>query len=192
MVHLENGGVKAIADGISRVRLIRQIQTEPYFMGEVEFIEEQSEPQELLDTLIRSVAALFKITLSLGRPMSDHWAAMIERADDPGKLADLICVYLPLKAEVKQGLLEIEDPLLRLKKAFLYLQTDVQANYPKLQTAGESGFGARSRQKDKKNSICDSKCGPYSASLVPVMGLRFAKCKSSKKKSVIRACRMML
>ncbi|MGO9121162.1 MAG: endopeptidase La [Desulfomonilaceae bacterium] len=150
VVHLENGGVKAIADGISRVRLIRQIQTEPYFMGEVEFIEEQSEPQELLDTLIRSVAALFKITLSLGRPISEHWAAMIERADDPGILADLICVYLPLKAEVKQSLLEIEDPLARLKKAFSYLQTDVQANYPKLQTAGETVPGPISAKRQKE------------------------------------------
>ena len=103
-----------------------------------------------MDTLIRSVATLFKITLSLGRPMSDHWAAMIERADNPGKLADLICVYLPLKAEVKQGLLEIEDPLQRLKKAFLYLQTDVQANYPKLQTAGEAVPGPISTKRQKE------------------------------------------
>jgi ATP-dependent Lon protease len=150
VVHLENGGVKAIADGMSRVRLVRQIQTEPYFMGEVEFVEEESEPQELLDTLVRSVAALFKITLSVGRPMSDHWAAMIERADDPGKLADLICVYLPLKADVKQGLLEIEDPLARLKKVFLYLQTDVQALHPKLQAAGDSVQGPTSVRRQKE------------------------------------------
>ncbi len=150
VVHLENGGVKAIADGISRIRLVRQTQTEPYIMGEVEFIDEQSEPQELLDTLVRSVAALFRITLSLGRPISDHWAAMIEKAEDPGRLADLICVYLPLKADVKQGLLEIEDPLARLKKAFLYLQTDVQAHYPKLQTAGEMASGALGSKKQKE------------------------------------------
>jgi len=153
VVHLENGGVKAIADGMCRVRLIRQIQTEPYFMGEVEFVEEESESHELLDTLIHSVAALFKITLSLGRPMSDHWAAMIERADDPGKLADLISVYLPLKADVKQSLLEIEDPLARLKKVFLYLQTDVQALHPKLQAAGDSLQGPLTARRQKESDL---------------------------------------
>ncbi|HTY25618.1 MAG TPA: endopeptidase La [Desulfomonilaceae bacterium] len=153
VVHLENGGVKAIADGMCRVRLVRQIQTEPYFMGEVEFVEEESESHELLDTLIHSVAALFKITLSLGRPMSDHWAAMIERADDPGKLADLISVYLPLKADVKQSLLEIEDPLARLKKVFLYLQTDVQALHPKLQTAGDSLQGPLAARRQKETDL---------------------------------------
>lgn len=138
VVRLDSGGVKAIADGICRVRLLRQVQYEPYLMGEVSLIEEECEPQELMDTLVRSVATLFKITLSLGRPMSDHSLSMIERADSPGKLADLIAVYLPLKAEAKQDLLEIEDPLARLKKVFLYLQTDVQSLQPKGNTPGDS------------------------------------------------------
>ncbi len=150
VVHLENGGVKAIADGICRVRLVRQTQTDPYLMGEVEVVEEESEPQEVMDTLIRSVAALFRITLSLGRPVSDQWTAMVERADDPGKLADLISVYLPLKADVKQELLEIEDPLARLKKAFLYLQTDVQAVPPRAQVAGDAAQGGPAARRQRE------------------------------------------
>jgi ATP-dependent Lon protease len=132
VVRLDNGGVKAIADGICRVRLVKQIQAEPYLMGEVSRIDEESEPQELVDTLVRSMAALFKVTLSLGRPVSDHSMSMIERADDPGKLADLIAVYLPLKAEIKQSLLEIDDPIVRLKKVFSYLNNDIQTLQPKL------------------------------------------------------------
>jgi ATP-dependent Lon protease len=150
VVPLENGGVKAIADGICRVRLIRQIQTEPYLMGEVALVEEQSQPQEMLDTLVRSVATLFKFTLSLGRPISDHSTNMIERADDPGKLADLIAVYLPLKAEVKQSLLEIEDPLARFKKAFFYLHTDFQALQPKLLAANESVNSSASARRQRE------------------------------------------
>ncbi len=150
VVRLENGGVKAIADGICRVRMVKQIQCEPYMMGEVNLIEEACEPQELVETLVRSVATLFKVTLSLGRPMSDHSLSMIEKADDPGKLADLIAVYLPLKAEAKQNLLEIEDPLARLKKVFLYLHTDVQNSLqPKLQSSVDSlAAVAGRRQKE--------------------------------------------
>lgn len=138
VVPLETGGVKAIADGICRVRLLRQTQSEPYLTGEVTLVEEESEPQELTDTLVRSIAALFKVAVTVGRPMSDHTVSLIERADDPGRLADLIAVYLPLKAEVKQTLLEIEDPLFRLKKAFIYLNADVQALHPKLQAQNDS------------------------------------------------------
>jgi ATP-dependent Lon protease len=59
-------------------------------------------------------------------------------------------VYLPLSAEVKQSLLEIEDPLARLKKAFCYLHTDVMSLQPRLQAANDpvqnSGASRRSRE----------------------------------------------
>ena len=150
VVRLDSGGVKAIADGICRVRLMKQIQYDPYLMGEVDLIEEQCEPQELLESLVRSVGALFKLSLSLGRPVSDHAMSMIERAEDPGRLADLIAVYLPLQADIKQSILEIEDPLGRLKSAFSFLQADVHALQPRLQAANDtiSNTAYAKRQKE--------------------------------------------
>jgi ATP-dependent Lon protease len=127
VVPLEGGGVKAIADGICRVRLVRQIQHEPYLTGEVDIVRERCEPQELVYTLVQSMACLFKMSLGVGRPLGDHVRTMIEKADDPGKLADIITVYLPLKASVKQSLLETDDPLERLKKVSYYLNTDVES-----------------------------------------------------------------
>jgi len=137
VVRLESGGVKAIADGICRIRLERQLQNDPFLMGEVTVVPEECEPHDMMETLVRSVGTLFKLTLSLGRPMSEHAAALIERADEPGKLADLIAAYLQLKADVKQVLLEIEDPLERLKRVFLYLQAELQTLQPKLQAASD-------------------------------------------------------
>ena len=152
VVRLDSGGVKAIADGICRVRLMKQIQYDPYLMGEVDLIEEQCEPQELLESLVRSVGALFKLSLSLGRPVSDHAMSMIERAEDPGRLADLIAVYLPLQADIKQSILEIEDPLGRLKSAFSFLQADVHALQPRLQAANDtvSNTAYAKRQKEMR------------------------------------------
>jgi ATP-dependent Lon protease len=153
VVRLESGGVKAIADGICRVRLMRQIQYEPYLMGEVSLVEEECEHQELMDTLIDSVAALFKLTLSLDRPVTDHSMSMIERADDPGKLADLIAVYLPLKAEDKQSLLEMDDPLARLKKVLSYLQSDVCSLQPKLQASNEAVHGSPVTRRQREMGL---------------------------------------
>ena len=153
VVRLDSGGVKAIADAICRVRLTRHIQYEPYLVGEVDLVEEETEPGELLDSFIRSVAALFKVTLSFGRPMSDRSMAMIERADDPGKLADLVAVYLPLKADAKQRLLEIEDPIVRLKEVFIYLQADLQTMQPKLQAANDSAQNPVSARRQREVGI---------------------------------------
>ena len=72
VVRLEGGGVKAIADGLCRVRMVRQVQADPYLMGEVEHIEECCEPQDLMPALVESTAALFKLSLNMGRPMGEH------------------------------------------------------------------------------------------------------------------------
>jgi ATP-dependent Lon protease len=138
VVRLEGGGVKAIADGLCRVRMIRQVQADPYLMGEVEHIEEFCEQQDLMPALVESTAALFKLSLNMGRTMGEHARAMIERADDPGKLADIISVYLPLKASVKQTLLESEDPVERLKRVSRYLNSDVESLCPRPQPTGEA------------------------------------------------------
>ena len=95
VVRLESGGVKAVADGICRIRLNMQVQFEPYMVGEISVIEEDCETTDLMETLVRSVSGLFKVALFTGRPISDHAIARIERADTPGKLADLIAVYSP-------------------------------------------------------------------------------------------------
>lgn len=150
VVHLDGGGVKVIADGICRIRLVNQLQQDQYLMGEVELVEEKGEPNELVHTLVRSVASLFKLSVSLGRPMGEHARNMIERANDAGKLADIISVYLPLKAPVKQSLLECEDPVERLVKVSQYLNADVESLQPKPSAANEplSGHAAARRQRE--------------------------------------------
>ena len=135
VIRLDGGGVKAIADGICRVRLNRQIRYEPYLMGEVSVIEEPLEQNEMTDTLVQSVAALLKVAMTVGRRAGDNTMARIEKAVEPGQLADLTAVCLPLKPDTKQNLLEMEDPVSRLKTAFSYLNTEIQNLQLKLQAA---------------------------------------------------------
>jgi ATP-dependent Lon protease len=135
VIRLDGGGVKAIADGICRVRLNRQIRYEPYLMGEVSVIEEPLEHNEMTETLVQSVAALLKVALTVGRKAGDNTMARIEKAVEPGQLADLTAVCLPLKPDTKQNLLEIEDPVSRLKTAFSYLNAEIQNLQFKLQAA---------------------------------------------------------
>ena len=153
VVRLENGGVKAIADGVCRVRLIRQVQNEPYLTGEVDYIDEKYENQELIHTLVQNTCTLFKIALSVGRPASEHTRAMVDRTEEPGRLADLIAVYLPLKASVKQTLLETDDPVQRLKKASYYLNTDVLSHESRIQTQAELPAVGAAAKRQRENNL---------------------------------------
>lgn len=153
ITRLEGGGLKAIADGICRVRLVRQVQHEPYLVGEVAVLEEKCLPQELMHTLVQSMATLFRVALSVGRPGSEYSASMIEKADDPGKLADLIAVHLPLKASVKQGILETENPIERLKKVSYYLNTDVRGLQARSGLQSDACHGLDSQRLQRESSL---------------------------------------
>ena len=157
VVSLESGGVKAVAEGLCRVRMIQQKESEPYMMAEVEAIEEDDEPVELLDTLVSSVVTMLKMSMGQGRVLGDHFVKRIERAETPGQLADLIATHLSLKAEAKQSLLEMDDSHFRLRKALVYLQADLQLAKPRPTAAADSvetpTHPRRIRDHDFKNHI---------------------------------------
>lgn len=157
VVSLESGGVKAVAEGLCRVRMVRQKECEPFMMAEVEPIEEHDEPFELIDTLVSSVATMLKMSAGQGRVFGDHFVKRIERAETPGQLADLIATHLSLKPEAKQTLLEMDDPHFRLRKALVYLQADLQLAKPRPTAAGDSVetglLGRRSKDSEARHHI---------------------------------------
>lgn len=101
----------------------------------------------VMDTLVQSVNTLFKLSLTLGRPLPDDVMDMIEKIDNPARLADLIAVYLSLTTEEAQEILETLDPLERLKKAFVHLSNEVKKLQVKTKiqngVAKEMGKGQR-------------------------------------------------
>lgn len=153
VVRLDGGGVKAIADGICRIRMTRQIQHEPYLMGEVTQIEEIDKETEMMDTLVSSVAALFKVSLTVGRTVSEHAISLVDQATEPGNLADLISAYLPLKPETKQSLLETDDTPTRLRKVFGYLNREIHSLQPRLQAAKALDPNANLTRRQKEQGL---------------------------------------
>lgn len=125
-VNLPEGGVKILIEGISRVKIREFRQTEPFMIASVENVIEFQEKSLVLDALVQSINAMFKLALTLGRPLPEDVMSMIEKIDNPARLADLIAVYLPLSVKEAQNILETFDPLERIKKAFMHLNEDIK------------------------------------------------------------------
>lgn len=125
-VNLPEGGIKILVEGVSRVKIKAFKQTEPFLIASVENVVEFQEKSLVLDALVQSVNAMFKLALTLGRPLPEDVMSMIEKIDNPARLADLIAVYLPLGVEDAQNILETFDPLERIKKAFMHLNEDIK------------------------------------------------------------------
>ncbi|HKL49093.1 MAG TPA: endopeptidase La, partial [Desulfuromonadales bacterium] len=85
------------------------------------------------EALVQSINTLIKIAMANGRPLPTDVMKMIDRIEDPGRLADLVAVYLALPAPEQQRMLENLDPIERLKDVYILLGEEVQ----KLQVRGD-------------------------------------------------------
>ncbi len=132
-VRIPGGGAKVVVEGAQRFRLIEAVQEQPWLLARVEPLEDPPAVGIVSEALVQSVNALLKISLAYGRPLPADVIKMIDEIDSPGRLADLVTVYLGLELAIQQEVLESLDPIERLKKVYLYLTDEVQ----KLQVRGE-------------------------------------------------------
>jgi ATP-dependent Lon protease len=130
---LPDGGCKVMLEGVERIRLRECRQEAPYFVVRCETIAETSEKGLVAEALVQSVNSLLKIALAYGRPLPGDVLKMIDQVEDPGRLADLVAVYLNLELREAQRILEVIGTVERLKEVYLLLTAEVQ----KLQVRGE-------------------------------------------------------
>jgi len=127
------GGCKVVVEGLVRIRILGYTLEEPYFLARIEAIEERESRGLVAEAMVQSVNALLKIALAYGRPLPGDVLKMIDQIEEAGRLADLVAVYLNLPLKEQQRILEILDPLERLKEVYLLLTGEVQ----NLQVRGE-------------------------------------------------------
>ncbi len=126
LVKFPDGGGKVTIEGVQRFIMKAPVQTEPCLTAVVELVVEKEERGLVVDALVQSVNALLKIALAYGRPLPEDVLKMIDRIEDPGRLADLITVYLGIDPGGQQQLLAILEPIERLKSVYMHLTTEVQ------------------------------------------------------------------
>jgi ATP-dependent Lon protease len=127
LVKLPNRGMKIFVEGLSRVFLQNITREAPYFKADVKEVNEHQERTVLSETLVQSVGALFKISLSMGRPLPEEMLKTLDKIDHPGRLADLIAITLHLGVKEQQEVFETIDPLDRLRKVFDHFSREIQS-----------------------------------------------------------------
>ena len=123
---LPDGGTKAVLEGVARIRLEAVVQETPVILARVDPVREFVEKSMVSEALVSSLNALLKIALSYGKPLPDDVMKMIDYIDNPARLSDLVALYVNLPLEDLQTLLEMVDPLERLKKVYMHLTSEVQ------------------------------------------------------------------
>ncbi len=128
MLKMPDGRVKVLVQGVSRVRIVGFTRRDPYFEAQIqEILEGEGMAASLeVEALIRSVKEQVAKSVNLGKSLSPDVLVIINNLDHPGRLADLVASNLELKIEQAQALLEIADPVHRLRRVNEILNEEIQ------------------------------------------------------------------
>jgi len=118
MLKLPDGRTKILVQGLARARVVDYLQTSPFYRVKIDRIKETKLTELTLESeaLIRTVREQLDKIVGFGRVLLPDVLALVENLDDPGRLADMVVSNLGLKVEAAQEVLEIVDPLDRLRK----------------------------------------------------------------------------
>lgn len=128
MLKLPDGRVKILVQGISKAKALIFTQKEPFFIAEIEKVTDEKLEEITLENeaLIRNVKEQVEKTISLGKAAPPDIMIAVENMDDPGKLADLISSNIGLNTEQAQAILEMTNPMDRLRKIGEILTREIQ------------------------------------------------------------------
>ncbi len=117
MLKLADGRVKILVQGLSKGEVDTFLRERPFFEVKVRKVIEPTLPEAPIEieALMRTAKEKIEQILNL-KNLPPEIVMVTDNISDPGVLADLVASNLRLKIEESQGILEIFDPIERLKK----------------------------------------------------------------------------
>ena len=118
MLKLPDGRIRILIQGLSRTRVDSVNSQGDYVKVNLTPVSEPLAPENSLEVeaLVRNVRGSMERAASLGKNISPEVLAIIANLDDAGRLADLSASNLELKVEDAQSVLNIFEPVPRLRR----------------------------------------------------------------------------
>ena len=118
MLKLPDGRIRILIQGLSRARVDSINNKKDHIKAKLTPISEPLTPPNSLEVeaLVRNVRGAMERAANLGKNISPEVLAIIANLEDAGRLADLSASNLELKVEDAQSVLDIFDPVSRLRR----------------------------------------------------------------------------
>ena len=128
MLKLPDGRIRILIQGLSRCRIEGIDPSGDHVLASITPVSEPLAPENSLEVeaLVRNVRSLMERAASLGKNISPEVLAIIANLDDAGRLADLCASNLDLKVEDAQSVLDIIDPVPRLRRVNDLLNKEIE------------------------------------------------------------------
>jgi ATP-dependent Lon protease len=150
MLKLPDERIKILVQGLSKAKITDYIQTDPYYSVRIDKIMEAKATGSNLESeaVMRTVKEQIERIVSLGKVLIPDVMVVIENLEEPGRLADMVASNLGLKVEVTQSVLEIMDPIKRLRQVseILAKEIDVLSMQQKIQAQAKGEMDKTQRE----------------------------------------------
>jgi len=150
MLKLPDGRVKILVQGLSKGRIEEYVTSKPFYSVRIERVAELPVGESTLEmeALMRTVKEQLTKVVSLGKVISPEVMVIVENMQEPGSLADIIASNIGLKVDEAQRLMEILDPLERLKRVNEHLNKEFELlnMQARIQSAAKEEMGKSQRE----------------------------------------------
>jgi ATP-dependent Lon protease len=150
MLRLPDGRVKILVQGLAKAQIVSFLDSPDFFKVQIDKIPDPTPAAVTIEieALMRSVKENSEKILQLRGIISPDAVAILDSIEDPGRLADLVASNLKLRVEESQAILEVIDPVDRLKKVneLLSKELELSAMQAKIQTQAKEEMGKTHRE----------------------------------------------
>lgn len=138
MLKLPDGRVKVLVQGLTKGNIAKFVRKRSPYRVQIDLLPEEPVEKVTLEVeaLMRNVREQSEKILALRGELNPDITSILQNVGDPGKLADLVASNLRLKIEDAQSLLEILEPVGRLKRIndLLSRELELSAMQAKIQS----------------------------------------------------------
>ena len=126
MLRMPDNSAKMLVQGISRLKIEKYVQEEPYLVAEVKPLEEKLEEGMEMNALSRSASDQFMKMISMTSNLPEELKVAVVNIEHPGRLADLIASHLSISVYEKEEVLEAVDVKARLQKVNTFISREME------------------------------------------------------------------
>ena len=125
-VKMPGNKLNVIIQGISRIKIMEYVHTEPYLRARVEMLEEQELKGAEVSALLMNLREEAQRIIELSPHIPSEASFLVKSIDNPAILSDIVASNLSVSLEEKQDLLETLDVKERMEKVVALLTKEIQ------------------------------------------------------------------
>jgi len=148
MLRFPDGTIRLLVQGLSRIKIKRFLNTDPYLSAEVDEIEDIIVDEVKIEALQRNLLEQLKKAVDLAPNLSEELYVSAANQETASKAADMIASNLNISVKEKQEILEELDVYKRMERLLLILNKEIEVLElsKKIQSEAKSELGKIQRE----------------------------------------------